>query len=141
MDQALTLMFNSGVPQPRGTAGKGMTLGNALNVVASPVTDRSYSTQAVGNTPAGRTAALNQMEKLLDQGVDVPIRVQWPGGGGHFQLCSDVQGTAPSRQFLISDPWTGQSGWVNEASIVNGNTNFFAGNGTLSHIYPSTPNP
>jgi hypothetical protein len=141
MDQALTLMFNSGVPKPRGTAGKGMALQNALNVMASPVTNRNYSTQDVGSTPASRTAALNQMEKLLDQGVDVPIRVQWPAaGGGHFQLCSDVQGTAPNRQFLISDPWNGESGWINESSIVNGNTNFFAGNGTLSHIYPSTPN-
>jgi hypothetical protein len=139
-DQALTLMFNSGVPKPRGTPGKGMALENALNAMASPVTDRTYSTQDVGITPAGRTAALNQMEKLLDQGVDVPIRVQWPSGGGHFQLCSDVQGTAPNRQFLITDPWNGQSGWINESSIVNGNTHFFAGNGRLSHIYPSTPN-
>jgi hypothetical protein len=141
MGQALTLMFNSGVPQPRGTAGKGMSLENALNVLASPITNRTYSTQAVGNTPAARTATLNQMEKLLDQGVDVPIRVAWPGTGAHFQLCNDVQGTAPNRQFLISDPWNGQSAWINEASIVNGNTNFLAGTGTLAHIYPSVPKP
>jgi hypothetical protein len=140
-DQALTLMFNSGIPRPRGTPGQGMTLEHALNVAASPVTDRTYSTQAVPNTPAGRTAALNQMEKLLDQGVDVPIRVQWPNGGGHFQLCSDVQGTAPNRQFMISDPWTGHSEWLNESSIANGNTDFLAGKGNLAHIYPSTPNP
>jgi hypothetical protein len=140
-DQALTLMLNSGIPQPRGTQGKGMVLDNALNAGATPITNRTYSSQDVGNTPAGRTAALNQMEKLLDQGVDVPIRVQWPSGGGHAQLCSDVQGTAPNRQFLITDPWNGQSGWISEASIVNGNTNFFAGTGTLSHIFPSTPKP
>lgn len=112
-----------------------------MNVMASPITSRTYSTQSAGATPASRTAALNQMEKLLDQGVDVPIRVGWPGGSGHFQLCSDVQGTAPNRQFLISDPWTGHSGWISETSIANGNTDFFAGTGTLSHIYPSTPNP
>jgi hypothetical protein len=141
LDQAVTLILNSGIPQPRGTAGKGMTLDGALNVLASPITNRTYTSQGVGNTPAARTATMNQMEKLLDQGIDVPIRVGWPGGGGHFQLCSDVQGTAPARQFLISDPWTGQSGWIGEAAIANGNTNFFAGTGTLSHIYPSAPKP
>jgi hypothetical protein len=118
-----------------------MTLPAALNLVAGPITNRNYTAQGIGNTPAARTATMNQMEKLLDQGVDVPIRVGWPGGGGHFQLCSDVQGTAPNRQFLISDPWNGQSGWIGEAAIANGNTNFFAGTGTLTHIYPSTPNP
>jgi hypothetical protein len=140
-DQALTLIFNSGVPKPRGTAGKGMALDRALNALAGPITNRTYTTQAAGNTPAARTATMNQMEKLLDQGIDVPIRVGWLGGGGHFQLCSDVQGTSPNRQFLISDPWNGQSGWIGEGAIANGNTNFFAGNGNLSHIYPSTPNP
>src|SRR5262249_36179591 len=141
LDQALTLILNSGVPKPRGTIGAGMTLDSAMNLVAGPITNRTYTTQFAGGTPAARTATMNQMEKLLDQGVDVPIRVGWPSGGGHFQLCSDVQGTTPNRQFLISDPWTGQSGWIGEAAIANGNTNFFAGNGTLSPIYPSTPNP
>jgi Papain-like cysteine protease AvrRpt2 len=141
MDQALTLILNSGVPRARGTAGKGMALDSALNLLAGPITNRTYTTQAAGNTPAARTATMNQMEKLLDQGIDVPIRVAWPGGGAHFQLCTDVQGTAPNRQFLVSDPWNGQTGWISEAAIANGNTNFFAGTGTLSHIYPSTPNP
>src|SRR5262249_49019348 len=140
-DQALTLMFNSGVPRQRGTRGKGMTLEGGLNGAAPPVTDRTSSTRAVANTPAGRTAALNQMEKLLDQGVDVPIRVQWPNGDGHFQLCSDVQGNAPNRQFLINDPWTGHSQWINESSIANGNTDFMAGKGTLAHIYSSHQKP
>src|SRR5215472_14032197 len=34
-DQALTLMFNSGVPRPRGTPGRGMALEDALNRAAS----------------------------------------------------------------------------------------------------------
>jgi hypothetical protein len=141
LDQAMTLLFNSGVPRPRGTAGAGMTLPNALNVLAGPVTNRNYTWQNVANTPAARTATMDKMEQLLDQGVDVPFRVGWPGGGGHFQLCSDVQGTTPNRQFLVSDPWTGQTGWIGESAIASGNTNFFAGTGTLSEIYPSTPKP
>jgi len=52
-----------------------------------------------------------------------------------------VQGASPNRQFLIDDPWTGHSEWLNESAIVNGNTDFLAGKGDLAHIYPSTPNP
>jgi hypothetical protein len=141
LDQALMLTVNSGVPRSRGTAGTGMTLEGALNTVASPMTGRMYTTQGAGSTPAQRTATMDQMEKLLDQGIDVPIRVGWTGGGGHFQLISDVQGAAPNRQFLVSDPWNGQSGWIGETAIANGNTNFFAGNGTLTHIYPSVATP
>jgi hypothetical protein len=131
--QGIVLMANSQTPGN----GNGINLPPALNSVDEPVTHRTYDAQSVPNTPAGRTAALNQMESLLDQGIDVPIRVQWPGGGGHFQLCTDVQGKPPNRQFLVNDPATGRSAWVSETAIANvTNNNFLAGTGTLTHIYP-----
>jgi hypothetical protein len=140
-EQKAVLEANSGVAKPRGTPGTGIVLDPALNTLSSPSTQRTYSAQWAGNTPGSRTAAMDTMEDNLKHGVDVPIRVGWPGGGGHFELASDVKGKPPSREFLITDPWKGHTMWVKEADIAAGNTNFSAGNGNLTHIYPGTPKP
>lgn len=138
-EQERVLEANDGVAVARGTAGGvGMTLSPALNEIAGAATDRTYTAQSVTNSSAGRTQAMNDMEYYLRRGIDVPIRVEWSNGGGHFLLASDVRGQSPNREFLITDPWTGRTGWVSEADIADGSTDFFAGTGRLTHIYPGT---
>jgi hypothetical protein len=68
----------------------------------------------------------------------VPIRVVWNNGGAHLEVASDVRGHSPNREFLIDDPWSGTTSWVKEAQIASGSTNFSAGTGRLSNIYPSS---
>lgn len=61
-----------------------------------PVTHQKYKGESIDSTPEGRAAGVDKMESLLKQGLDVPIRVEWANGDGHFQLLSDVQGKAPT---------------------------------------------
>lgn len=42
-------------------------------------------------------------------------------GTGHWLLMSDVRGKSPDRQYLVSDPYSGKTGWVREADLQNGN--------------------
>jgi hypothetical protein len=133
--EGLVLMANGQIP---GNGG-GMTLEPALNAVDEPVTHRTYKPESVDSTPAGRAAAVNRLESLLDQGIDVPIRVEWANGGGHFQVLSDVQGKAPNRQFLLNDPFAGVSAWVTETDIATSPNSVFLAK--LTTIYPGTDEP
>jgi hypothetical protein len=76
------------------------------------------------------------MATYLERGVDVPIRVEWSDGGGHFLIVSDVRGSGSYREFLVTDPWNGRTDWIRQSAIVSGSTDFFAGTGRLTHIYP-----
>jgi type VI secretion system secreted protein VgrG len=141
-EQKKILESNKGIAVERGKGGGvGMALDPALTELGSPTTHRDYSFKSVGSTPKSRTEAMDTMEEQLKQGVDVPIRVEWPGGDGHFQLASDVKGKTPDREFLITDPWEGRTLWVKEGDIAAGNADFAAGRGTLTHIYPGSPKP
>jgi hypothetical protein len=135
VQEGLVLMGNGQMP---GNGG-GITLEPALNAMDEPVTHRTYKSESVDSTPAGRAAAVNRLESLLDQGIDVPIRVEWANGGGHFQVLSDVQGKAPNRQFLLNDPFAGVSAWVTETDIATSPNSVFLAK--LTNIYPGTDEP
>jgi hypothetical protein len=134
IEQGLVLMNNG-----QKLNGNGISAGPVLNSMDEPVTHQTYGTESVDSTPAGRAAAVNKMESLLNQGIDVPIRVQWASGGGHAQLLSDVQGKAPNRQFLLNDPYAGVSAWVTENDIATSPNHVFQAK--ITHIYPGTDEP
>jgi hypothetical protein len=145
--QKFILNFDGGLAVPRDDAhpkvqGKGLyanQYAKALNQVASPVTNRVYHPEMIDDSPKARTAALDKMEPLLRDRIDVPIGVFWDGGGGHALVMTDVAGDKPNRQFLVNDPWNGKTGWVKEDDIVHGHTDFFAGKGHLGEFFPSVP--
>jgi hypothetical protein len=146
-EQKFILTFDGGVAVPRdledpSDSAKGISpdqVTKALNVSASPVTNRTYHRESVENTPKGRTAALDKMETQLRDQIDVPLVAYWDHGGAHALVATDVAGDKPNRQFLINDPWNGKTGWVSEKDIVNGHTDFFADKGHMGEIYPSVP--
>lgn len=131
-EQKRVLENNGGTAVNRGAAGgAGMNTNDAVNDLMSKVTGRTYSRTEIANTAAGRQAALNDMEALIEKGVDVPVSVGWNSGGGHAMLFTDVRTVNGEKQFLVTDPWNGRTGWIKGQDIVNGNTNFWAGTGRL----------
>jgi hypothetical protein len=74
----------------------------------------------------------------LFEGKDVPMGIMWTGGGGHFMVFTDCKttkvGGVDTRQYLLSDPWKGTSGWITEANVIAGNVNPF-GTGAIDSIY------
>lgn len=135
-EQKSVLEGNGGKAVARGSSGGvGMSIDDPLNDIVSPWSNRSYGRHDLANTNAARTGAVDYMEALLNNGVDVPIRVEWNSGGAHFLMATDVRGTGDNREFLVTDPWTGRTEWIRRADIVNGNTNFFAGTGRLANYY------
>jgi hypothetical protein len=135
-EQKDMLNKNGGAAVARGTAGGvGMWVDKQLNDIVSPASGGAYTRTNVAATNAARTAAVNAIEKTVKNGGDVPIVVSWNSGGLHYQLITDVRGSGDKRQFLLTDPWTGRTGWINRKDIINGNTNFFAGTGSLSSYY------
>ena len=134
-EQGIVLIGNGQTP---GNGG-GMNLDPALNSIDEPVTHRKYTPEAVSSTPQARAAAVDRLESLLDKGIDVPIRVEWANGGGHFQVFSDVQGKAPHRQFLLNDPSAGVSAWVTETDVATSPNSVFTAK--LTTIYPGTEEP
>jgi hypothetical protein len=136
--QELMLSAAGGDPEARGTKGIGTQNDPwtaSLNASVSPSTNRNYEERVVPNDTSSRTKAVDMMEQFVKAGTDVPIRVAWSGGGAHALLVTDVRGSGNNREFLVTDPWNGQTDWVSRQDIVNGNTNFFAGTGNLSHYW------
>ncbi len=139
-DQEFLLKLNGGVAVPRDKdGGVGMNGGRGLNQLASQTTHRVYTEQNVGDSKQARTDALDQAEALLHQNIAVPIGVEWGSGGGHAEVITDVRGDKPDRTFWITDPFSGTTRSLQESQIENGNTDFMAGRGRLSQIYPSVP--
>jgi hypothetical protein len=135
-EQKDMLNNNGGAAVARGTAGGvGMWVDKQLNDIVAPVSGGSYTRTNVAATNAARTAAVDAIEKTVKNGADVPIVVSWNGGGLHYQLITDVRGSGDKRQFLVTDPWSGRTGWINRKDIISGNTNFFSGTGSLSSYY------
>jgi hypothetical protein len=124
---------------PKNLGGAGMQAAAALDNLVSPATHATYWTELYGDSTSELDRAMNDMETNLKEGIDVPIGVGWPYGGGHLMLATDVRGTDDGREFLISDPWTGHTGWIKAKDIESGSTNFFADTGRLRQLnLPST---
>lgn len=149
--QKITLNNDGGLAVPRDpkerdphgpVKGQGLypnQYAQALNQIASPVTNRVYHPEMVDDSAKARTAMLDKIEPLLRDRVEVPIGVFWDNGGGHALTITQMAGDKPNRQYLITDPWNGKTGWVLESDIVKGHTDFFAGHGRLGEAFPSVP--
>jgi len=138
-DEQKTILDGNGGKAVDRTAAGGVGMwpeeGKTLDEMVGKYTNKTYSKNTLPDTPQARTQALDRAEKLLKNGVDVPIVVAWSGGGSHVQMLTDVRGTGADQKFLLTDPWNGQTMWVKRSDIVNGNTNFGAGNGRLWVTY------
>ena len=132
--QKTRLTDHGGVPTKRGTPGLGVWTEDTVNDHVSPVTGHNYTRTSVANTAASRTTAVDKMETILRKGRDVPIEFAWNGGGAHAMLISDVRGSGASQKFLLTDPWTGKTTWLNRTDLINGNTKTPAGTGRLRTI-------
>ena len=120
-----------------GESGDGMVLDPALQDITRPGTHIDYSGSWVGN--AGVGGNLDDMETRLEEGEDVPFRIGYTNGGGHFMSVTDVRrDSAGARSFLVADPWTGASRWVSEADFSSGaftQGTFPLGQATVTHVY------
>ena len=137
-EQKGILNGNGGNAVPRtSTGGIGMwpEAGNTLDNMVGQMTGKKYAKTTLADTPAARKGALDRAATQLKNGVDVPIVVAWNGGGSHVQMLTDVRGTGKDQQFLLTDPWNGQTMWMKRADIEKGNTNFGAGTGRLWVTY------
>jgi len=135
----------SAIRNNAGKQGAGMTLGPALERITTPGTGLDYNTVGTPNVANN----LDDMESRLRDGEDVPFRIGYTNGGGHFMSVTDVRrDDAGNRSFLVSDPWSGATRWVSEADFSSGNFTtggpdngrFNLGQATVTHIYtdPST---
>jgi hypothetical protein len=106
------------------------------NNFASDSTGRDYHETTVNDDPASRAAAVDYVAKLVQEGVDVPIGVEWTtrnwlnplrsvdSGAGHALLITDVRGHGDNTVFVISDPGTGSTYEVSRKDLIDGNTQF-----------------
>lgn len=119
--QAVLISDAGGKAIDRGSApgGPGDLVVPAMAADALPFADMSLERQAV--TLSGRASAVDHIELLVANGVDVPIAVSETPGYRRALLITDVRGTGNSRQFLVTDPWNGRTEWVSRADIANGN--------------------
>ena len=114
------------------------------NQFVSDATGRTYHSYHVDNNASARTAAVDYMAKLVSQGVDVPIEVNWEAkdafnpfrlvdtGLGHSLLITDVRGQGADQTFVVADPGSGTTFEVSRSDLIGG-TNFGPdGNGRLS---------
>jgi hypothetical protein len=134
--QKTMLENNGGRAVERGAAaGFGMWADAQFNDTVSPETGHSYTRRTVSDSIASRTTACDDIAKLVMNGVDVPIVAGWNSGGSHYLMITDVRGSGNFQEFLVTDPWNGKTDWVTRNSIVNGNTDFFAGTGRIIDYY------
>jgi len=116
-------------------SGVGMWPERTLDTFVGRYSNETYVRCDIPNSVNSRSDALNRIDPLLEGGTDVPIVVAWNNGGSHSMLITDVRGSGNEREYLVSDPWTGRTDWIKKQNIINGNTDFFAGNGRLWITY------
>ncbi len=135
----------SAIRNNAGKRGNGMTLNPALDRITEPGTGLDYETVGTANVANN----LDDMEARLADGEDVPFRIGYTNGGGHFMTVTDVRrDDTGARSFLVTDPWSGATRWVSEADFSSGNFTtggpdngrFNLGAARVTHLYtdPST---
>lgn len=137
-EQAGSLYAQGSIPERRGAEdSEGTYTSDVFQDSVSPYTGETYEYTRIGDTDRERRQALAQVERVLVRGVDVPISVRWDNDSGHALIATDVRRTsAGSREFLISDPWTGHTSWYSERDLVSGETDFGdTGTGRLSAFH------
>jgi hypothetical protein len=137
-EQKKWLEGEGGVAVKRDAAGgKGIPLSDLLDKKVGKYTGVDYTHHSTGSTEASRGAELDNVEKKLKKGQDVPIRAQWSDGSGHFMFLTDVRGKGNDQKFLITDPWSGTTTWMTRQELVKGDCKFPEplGKGVMSHTY------
>jgi hypothetical protein len=138
---------------PAGAAAKalrdqllkqGSNLEKVENNFASDTTGRDYHSYSVGNDAGSRTAAVDYIDKLVRQGVDVPISVNWENrdwrnplklddnGLSHALVITDVRGQGADEVFVVADP--GGATYEVKRSDLIGGANFGGSQGRLSEF-------
>jgi hypothetical protein len=115
---------------------QGANLEGLANSFDSDTTGRDYHETTLSDDAASRAQAADYMAKLVSEGVDVPIAVEWTNrnwmnplssvdtGMSHALLITDVRGHGDSTVFTISDPGTGSTYEVSRKDLISGNTQF-----------------
>lgn len=131
-EQKRWLEAYGGVAVPRGQAGGvGIGITALLNTEAQPFTEARYAFE--GSEDQG---AFDRLAGHLERGVDVPIRIAFGSGAGHFMVALNQRGQAPSREALIHDPYTGGTAWVAESAMRQANFRpFFTETARWTHLY------
>ena len=96
----------------------GMVLATMVNA-ETPRPNEAYKRIKVDSD--NRAKALDDIESIVRDGIDVAIALSPTPGERHAMAITDVRGSGSSREFLITDPWTGRTKWVMSADILNGN--------------------
>jgi len=97
---------------------KDMLIAHALRDLSQDVTNNEYWDFNVGKSLS--PAFLNNVERSLANGIDLPIRLSTPGkDGGHTILFTDVRNQDGQREFLASDPFSGRTAWLTESDLTN----------------------
>lgn len=118
---------------------RGMELPPALDAVARRSVHGRYDVVAPSAGMSG--TEVDRIARRLEAGGDVPLRLtDATNSGGHFLLVSDVRGTGADQRFLVSDPWSGRTAWVDRAALTTRGTtafdrNFGVGWDRVSHAY------
>ncbi|HVE83117.1 MAG TPA: hypothetical protein VND93_09740, partial [Myxococcales bacterium] len=95
-----------------------MLLAHALRDLASDVTHQDYWDFNAGG--GLNKQSLDSVERVLQGGVDLPMRLSTPGqDGGHFIVFTDVRNQNGQREFLASDPWSGRTSWLKESDLTD----------------------
>jgi hypothetical protein len=93
----------------------------ALDRELAWVTGRRYEATPILRR-GGVRPYLDTVARALRRGLDVPFGVV---EAVHWMLLTGVRGRGHHREFLVSDPYSGRTVWVGEASLISGD--FVAG--------------
>jgi hypothetical protein len=102
------------------------------------VTNVSYPLKQFTAANRPKDKDLEEMWNDLFRGRDILIGVIWSAGGGHYMALTDARGDAKlpgsQREFLLSDPWEGDSQWITGANLAAGSFGT-TGTGYIDDIY------
>jgi hypothetical protein len=128
-EQRTMLQNNGGVAVNRGAAGgQGSSLGDYLGD-QTPNLGTNYRIRSVADL-GGAGAACDEMNRHLDRGLPVAIRVSSGGASGHFATVISRSGNT----YNIQDPWNGNMLQHTRNDFINNTLNIALWN-QLSHIY------
>ena len=119
----------------------GLQVGEFQSAIAksklSAVTNAKYPLHQFAKG-AVKDTDLEDIHKGLFRGRDILMGVIWNGGGGHYMVLTDVRGSTDdavtAREFLLSDPWEGDSQWITGADLKAGKFGT-TGSGYIDDIY------
>jgi hypothetical protein len=102
------------------------------------VTNDKYPLKQFTKSSRPTDKDLEDLWTVLFRGRDVLFGVYWSAGGGHYMTLTDARGDAKEagskREFMLSDPWEGNSQWITGADLSAGNFGT-AGTGWIDDIY------